>query len=159
MSTIGTEIGNKVILLVEDNPDDERLTLRAFQKKKILNPVVVAHDGVEALDYLFATNTHAGRDTTIMPALILLDLKLPKIDGLEVLRQVRADPRTKLIPVVVLTSSKEQQDLVESYGLGANSYIRKPVDFDKFTEAAGYLGMYWLMWNEAPPIPETGARG
>ncbi len=151
MSAMNTQFGTKVILLVEDNPDDERLTLRAFEKKKILNPVVVAHDGVEALAYLFATGIHEGRDTSVMPAMILLDLKLPKMDGLEVLRRVRADERTKRIPVVVLTSSKEQQDLVASYDLGANSYIRKPVDFEKFVEAAGLLGMYWLLWNEPPP--------
>jgi len=152
MSTIQAQIDHKVILLVEDNPDDEALTLRAFKKKKFINPVVVAHDGVEALDYLFATNAHAGRDTSVMPSLILLDLKLPKMDGLEVLKRIRADERTKRIPVVVLTSSKEQQDLVASYDHGANSYIRKPVDFEKFVEAAGNLGMYWLMWNEPPPL-------
>ena len=151
MSTIQAQIDHKVILLVEDNPDDEALTLRAFKKKKFINPVVVAHDGVEALDYLFATNAHTGRDTSVMPSLILLDLKLPKVGGLEVLRRIRADERTRRIPVVVLTSSKEQQDLITSYDLGANSYIRKPVDFEKFVEAAGNLGMYWLMWNEPPP--------
>ena len=151
MNAIDSQISQKVILLVEDNPDDEMLTLRAFQKKKIVNPVVLARDGVEALDYLFATGAHAGRDTSVMPSLILLDLKLPKVDGLEVLKRVRADERTRRIPVVVLTSSKEQQDLIASYDLGANSYIRKPVDFEKFVEAAGNLGMYWLMWNESPP--------
>ena len=155
MSAMNSQIDNKVILLVEDNPDDERLTLRAFEKKKMLNPVVVARDGVEALAYLFATGIHEGRDTSVMPAVILLDLKLPKVDGLEVLRQVRADERTKRIPVVVLTSSKEQQDLVASYDLGANSYIRKPVDFEKFVEASGFLGMYWLMLNE--PAPQVGS--
>ena len=157
MNSMNTQIGSKVILLAEDNPDDVTLTLRAFEKKKILNPVVVAHDGVEALDYLFATNAHAGRDTSVMPSLILLDLKMPRMDGLEVLKRVRADERTRRIPVVVLTSSKEEQDLVSSYDLGANSYIRKPVDFEKFVEAAGVLGMYWLMWNEPPP--RTGAVG
>ena len=151
MNEIDSKIGEKVILLVEDNPDDEMLTLRAFRKKKILNPVVVARDGVEALDYLFATGTHAGRDMGVMPSLILLDLKLPKVDGLEVLKRVRADERTKRIPVVMLTSSKEQQDLVTSYDLGANSYIRKPVDFEDFIEVTGNLGIYWLMWNEPPP--------
>ena len=144
--------GNKVILLVEDNPDDEALTLRAFEKKRILNPIVVAHDGVEALEYLFATNAYAGRDISNIPALILLDLKLPRLDGLQVLKRVREDERTRRIPVVVLTSSREDQDLIASYNLGANSYIRKPVEFDKFVEAAGLLGMYWLMWNEPPPM-------
>ena len=143
---------SKVILLVEDNPDDEALTLRAFEKKRILNPIVVAHDGVEALEYLFATIAYAGRDISNMPALILLDLKLPRLDGLQVLKRVREDERTRRIPVVVLTSSREDQDLIASYNLGANSYIRKPVEFDKFVEAAGLLGMYWLMWNEPPPM-------
>ena len=152
MNLLHAEIKSKVILLVEDNPDDEALTLRAFEKKRILNPVVVAHDGVEALDYLFATNAHAGRDISITPALILLDLKLPRVDGLQVLKLVRADERTRRIPVVVLTSSREDQDLISSYDLGANSYIRKPVEFDKFVEAAGLLGLYWLMWNEPPPL-------
>ncbi len=152
MNLLHAEIKSKVILLVEDNPDDEALTLRAFEKKRILNPVVVAHDGVEALDYLFATNAHAGRDISITPALILLDLKLPRVDGLQVLKRVRADERTRRIPVVVLTSSREDQDLISSYDLGANSYIRKPVEFDKFVEAAGLLGLYWLMWNEPPPL-------
>ena len=150
MNAFNTEIGKKSILLVEDNPDDEKLTLRAFKKKNILNPVTVARDGIEALDFLFGTGAHAGRDLGIMPAVILLDLKLPGIDGLEVLKRVRADARTKCVPVVVLTSSKEEQDLVASYNLGANSYIRKPVDFEKFIEAAEVLGMYWLMWNESP---------
>ena len=151
MNEIDSKIAEKVILLVEDNPDDEKLTLRALRKKKILNPVVVASDGLEALDYLFATGTHAGRDMSVMPSLILLDLKLPKVDGLEVLKRVRADERTKRIPVVMLTSSKEHQDLITSYDLGANSYIRKPVDFDEFVEITGNLGMYWLMWTEPPP--------
>ena len=152
MNSMQLKTGNKVILLVEDNPDDEALTLRAFEKKRILNPIVVAHDGVEALDYLFATNAHAGRDISITPSLVLLDLKLPRLDGLQVLRRMRADERTRRIPVVVLTSSKEDQDLVASYDLGANSYIRKPVEFDKFVEAAGLLGLYWLMWNEPSPM-------
>ncbi len=141
------------ILLVEDNPDDEALTLRALKKNHIANHIVVAHDGVEALDYLFATGTHAGRDPAERPALVLLDLKLPKIDGLEVLKRLRADPRTSLLPVVVLTSSREDQDLVRSYSLGANSYVRKPVDFNQFVEAVRQLGMYWLMLNEGPPGP------
>ena len=143
----------KIILLVEDNPDDETLTLRALEQAKIANQVVVARDGAEALDYLFATGTHAGRDTRFLPAVILLDLKLPKVDGLEVLRRVRADERTRLVPVVVLTSSKEEQDVARSYRGGANSYIRKPVIFALFAEAARQLGLYWLVLNEPPPPP------
>jgi two-component system response regulator len=142
---------DKVILLVEDNPDDEKLTLRALKKNNILNEVVVAHDGVEALDFLFGTGAHAGRNTAVAPTVVLLDLKLPKIDGLEVLRRIRADERTKLLPVVVLTSSKEEQDLVTSYSLGASSYVRKPVDFNQFIEAVRQLGLYWLVLNESPP--------
>jgi two-component system response regulator len=142
---------DKVILLVEDNPDDEALTLRALKKNNILNHVVVAHDGVEALDYLFAEGSHAGRDQSVTPEVILLDLKLPKVDGLEVLRQVRADARTRLLPIVVLTSSKEERDMIESYSLGCNSYIRKPVDFVQFGEAVQQLGLYWLVLNVAPP--------
>lgn len=144
-------MNDKVILLVEDNPDDEALTLRALKKNNILNGVVVAHDGVEALDYLFGTGTHAGRNPSPLPQVVLLDLKLPKVDGLEVLRRIRADERTKLLPVVVLTSSKEEQDLLKSYSLHANSYVRKPVDFTQFTEAVRQLGLYWLVLNEAPP--------
>ncbi len=144
-------MGDKTILLVEDNPDDEALTLRALKKNNILNEVIVARDGAEALDYLFGTGAYAGRDTTVMPAVILLDLKLPKIDGLEVLRRLRADKRTRLLPVVILTSSKEEQDLINGYSLGANSYVRKPVDFVKFIEAVRQLGLYWLVLNEAPP--------
>jgi two-component system response regulator len=144
-------MSNKVILLVEDNPDDAALTLRALKKNNILNEVVHAQDGVEALDYLFATGAHEGRDTSITPQIILLDLKLPKVDGLEVLRRLRSDERTRLLPVVVLTSSKEEQDVVESYRLGANSYIRKPVDFVQFTEAVRQLGLYWMVLNEMPP--------
>ena len=147
-------MNDKTILLVEDNPDDMELTLRAFKKSRILNQVVVARDGVEALDYLFATGAYAGRDTST-PQIILLDLKLPKIDGLEVLRRLRTDDRTKLLPVIVLTSSSEAQDLVNSYELGANSYIRKPVDFDQFLEAVQQLGLYWLLLNEAPPVRKT----
>lgn len=139
-----------IILLVEDNPDDEALTLRAFTKSNLKNEVIVARDGVEALDFLFATGAYADRDINLLPQLILLDLKLPKIEGLEVLRQIRADERTKLLPVVILTSSKEQEDLIRSYSLGANSYIRKPVDFTQFVEAVQQLGLYWLVLNELP---------
>ena len=140
----------KVILLVEDNPDDELLTRRALKKNSIGNEVVVARDGVEALDYLFGTGAHEGRDLSELPQVMLLDLKLPKIDGLDVLRRVRADERTRLLPVVILTSSREQQDLVDGYGCGANSYIRKPVDFAQFIEAVRQLGLYWLVLNETP---------
>jgi CheY-like chemotaxis protein len=147
----GEQMANNVILLVEDNPDDEALTLRALHKNNIRNEVVVAHDGVEALDYLFGTGSYAGRDATHTPHVVLLDLKLPKIDGLEVLRQLRADERTKLLPVVILTSSLEQQDLLRGYDLGANSYVRKPVDFNQFIEAVRQLGLYWLILNERPP--------
>ncbi len=142
----------KIILLVEDNPDDEELTLRALKKNNILNEVVVAHDGVEALDFLFATGSYAGRDISIIPQVILLDLKLPKVNGLEVLRQLRADVRTKSLPVVILTSSSEETDIVNGYHLGANSYVRKPVDFSHFMEAIRQLGLYWLVLNEAPPV-------
>lgn len=145
----------KVILLVEDNPDDVDLTLRALKKGNIVNEVVVARDGVEALDYLFGTGIHAGRDLDLMPALVLLDLKLPKIDGLEVLRRLRADTRTKFLPVVVLTSSKEEQDLLNSYELAANSYIRKPIDFLQFTDAVKQLELYWLLLNEPAPRRRT----
>jgi CheY-like chemotaxis protein len=142
----------KIILLVEDNPDDELLAIRALKKNNIMNEAVVARDGAEALNYLFGAGVYAGRDMSVMPQIILLDLKLPKIDGLEVLRRLRNDERTKLLPVVVLTSSKEERDLTESYSLGANSYIRKPVNFDQFTEAIRQLGLYWLVLNESPPI-------
>ena len=141
----------KTILLVEDNPDDVELTLRALKKYNVSNEISVARDGAEALDYLFATGSYAERDVTNMPAVILLDLKLPKVDGLEVLQRMRADERTKLIPVVVLTSSKEERDMVNSYKLGANSYVQKPVDFNQFIEAAQQLGLYWLVINEPPP--------
>ncbi len=141
---------SKIILLVEDNPDDEFLTRRALKKNNIGNEVVVAHDGTEALDYLFGTGAYEGRDLSVMPQVILLDLKLPKIDGLEVLKRLRGDERTSLLPVVILTSSKEQQDLVDGYGYGANSYIRKPVDFAQFVEAVRQLGLYWLVLNETP---------
>ena len=144
-------IENATILLVEDNVDDEVLTLRALQANDIEEKVFVAHDGMEALDFLFCTNAYADRDPHNMPQLILLDIKLPKIDGLEVLRRLRADPRTRLIPVVMLTSSKEEQDLIESYKNRANSYLRKPVDYTQFVEYIGNLGLYWLELNEAPP--------
>ena len=145
-------MSNKVILLVEDNPDDEELTLRALKKNNIQNEVIVARDGVEALDYLFGTGRYAGRDVTQVPSVTLLDLKLPRIDGLEVLKRMRADERTKFLPVVILTSSKEEQDLLNGYALGANSYIRKPVDFSQFIDAVRQLGLYWLLLNEAAPL-------
>ncbi|MBE9568303.1 MAG: response regulator [Proteobacteria bacterium] len=141
----------KTILLVEDNPDDEMLTIRALKKNNILNEVIVARDGVQALDYLFAEGEHEGRDTSNQPEVILLDLKLPKIDGHEVLKRIKSDERTKLLPVVVLTTSNEDQDVIASYQLGANSYIKKPVDFDQFIKAVGQLGLYWLVLNEVPP--------
>lgn len=144
-------MGDKIILLVEDNPDDEALTLRALKKNNIQNRVVVTRDGAEALDYFFGTGAYAGRDMSVMPTVTLLDLKLPKVDGLEVLRRLRADERTRNIPVVILTSSKEEQDLLNGYKLGANSYIRKPVDFIQFTESVRQLGLYWLVLNEPPP--------
>jgi two-component system, response regulator len=146
-----TGVNNGVILLVEDNPDDVALTERAFKKNRILNPVVIARDGVEALDYLFGQGPHAGRDLSNQPAIMLLDLKLPRLDGLEVLKRIRNDDRTRLLRVVVLTSSKEEHDILQSYHLGANSYIRKPVDFDSFMTAVGQLGLYWLLLNETPP--------
>jgi two-component system response regulator len=143
---------DKIILLVEDNTDDEKLTLRALKKNNIRNEVVVARDGAEALEYLFGTGAYAGRNLSVMPQVILLDLKLPKLDGLEVLRRVRADDRTKLLPIVILTSSNEEADRINGYGLGANSYVRKPVDFNQFSEAARQLGLYWLVLNESPPV-------
>jgi CheY-like chemotaxis protein len=140
-----------VILLVEDNSDDEALTLRALKKNNIKNEVIVARDGVEALDFLMGTGSYAGRDLSVMPNVILLDLKLPKVDGLEVLRRVRAHELTRLLPIVILTSSNEEQDRVNGYGLGANSYVRKPVDFAQFIEAVRQLGLYWLVLNEPAP--------
>ncbi len=140
----------KTILLVEDNPDDKTLILRVLRKNKIKNEITVVNDGVKALDYLFARGAYAGRDPKSMPAVVLLDLKLPKVDGLEVLERLRADKRTKLLPVVVLTSSDEEKDIINSYKLGCNSYIRKPVDFTLFTEAISQLGLYWVLLNETP---------
>jgi two-component system, response regulator len=141
----------KTILLVEDNPDDVELTLRAFKINKIANEIIVAGDGIEALDYIYGTGKFKTREASQMPAVVLLDLKLPKKDGLEVLQQIRADERTKLLPVIVLTSSKEEQDIIGSYSLGANSYIRKPVDFQKFVDAIRQWELYWLVINEPPP--------
>ncbi|HYL63370.1 MAG TPA: response regulator [Candidatus Methylomirabilis sp.] len=142
-----------MILLVEDNPDDEALAVRALKRSNISSNLIVARDGAEALDYLFAAGNYAGRDTGAMPQVILLDLKLPKVDGLGVLRRLRADERTKLIPVVILTSSNEERDRLDGYDLGANSYVRKPVDFNQFSEATLQLGHYWLTLNEPPPQP------
>jgi len=147
---------SRTFLLVEDSPDDAELTMRAFEKSRLVNEVVLARDGQEALDYLFGAGAHAGRDLSVMPELVLLDLKLPKIGGLEVLRRMRQDPRTRRQPVVVLTSSNEEQDIISSYDLGANSFVRKPVDFEQFLEAARQLGLYWLVLN-SPPV-EPGPR-
>ena len=144
---------DRVILLVEDNPDDELLTLDALAANNIGNPVVVARNGVEALDYMFGSGEYEGRDTRILPAIVLLDLKLPKIDGLEVLRRIREDERTRLQPVAILTSSNEEEDRIKGYSLGVNSYVRKPVDFEEFVRAAGQLGLYWLLLNQTPPNP------
>jgi two-component system, response regulator len=142
---------SKTILLVEDNPSDEKLTLRAFKKCNVANEINVVRDGAEALDYLFCTGPYASRDGTDLPAVTLLDLKLPRIDGLEVLRRIRADERTRLLPVVILTASKEDEDVIRSYALGANAYVRKPVDFAQFIEAANTLGVFWLLLNEPSP--------
>jgi len=144
-------MNDKVILLVEDNTDDETLTLRALKKNNISNQVIVARDGAEAIDYLFGTGQYSGRDANLTPQVVLLDLKLPKVDGLEVLRQLRANKSTKFLPVVILTSSNEEQDRLTGYSLGANSYVRKPVDFNQFIEAVRQLGLYWLILNELPP--------
>jgi CheY-like chemotaxis protein len=143
---------NKTILLVEDNFDDVELTLHALKKNNIKNDVKVVNDGAEALDFLFGTGKYSDRDLMKMPSIILLDLKLPKVDGLEVLRRIRANKLTKLLPVVILTSSKEAQDIESGYQLGVNSYVRKPVDFNQFSEAVSHLGLYWLLLNETPPI-------
>ena len=145
-----TQNRDQVILLVEDNPDDEALTLRAFKKNNITNEVVVMHDGVQALDYLFCRGNYADRDPHTLPQIMLLDLKLPRIDGLEVLKQIRSHEKTKLLPVIILTSSKEEKDIIESYKLGANSYIRKPVDYTQFAQAIKHLGLYWLILNIYP---------
>ncbi len=141
----------RTILLVEDNPDDVELTLRALKQHNIRNEIAVVRDGAEALEYLFATGAYADRDTNVIPAVVILDLKLPKVDGLEVLQRMRADERTKLVPVVILTSSSEESDMINGYDFGANSYVRKPVDFTEFVEAARQLGLYWLVINEPPP--------
>ena len=147
---------DRIILIVEDNPDDEALTIRALKKNNIGNRVVVVRDGVEALDFLFCTGAYASRDSKDMPQVTLLDLKLPKVDGLEVLKRIRADERTRLLPVVILTSSKEEQDLIESYEYGANSFMRKPVDFDQFADSVHQLGLSWLVLNEIPPLRKDG---
>ncbi|MCX6270965.1 MAG: response regulator [Bacteroidetes bacterium] len=144
-------MANKTILLVEDNPDDVDLTIHALKKNNIKNEVTVVSDGAEALDFLFGTGKYSNRDLTVMPTVILLDLKLPKVDGLEVLRQIRINELTKYLPVVILTSSKQEQDIINGYSLGVNSYVRKPVDFIQFAEAVSHLGLYWLLLNELPP--------
>jgi two-component system response regulator len=154
-----TQDGTQPILLVEDNPDDEALTLRAFKKNNILNPIAVCRDGAEALDFLFATGMYGDRVDEPLPQLVLLDLKLPKLDGTEVLRRIRANERTRLLPVVVLTSSKEDRDVIESYQLGANSYVRKPVDFTEFLAAVRSLGLFWLVLNVPPPAFRRGGGG
>ena len=146
---------NGIIMLVEDNPDDEELTIRALKKANILNEVVVARDGVEALDYLFGTGAHEGRDLSVMPLLVLLDLRMPKVDGLEVLKRIRGHDRTRRLNVVVMTTSQEEADLARSYDLNANSYIRKPVNFDQFTEAVKSIGLYWLVLNVPPPLEKV----
>ena len=147
--------GDGTILLVEDNPDDEALTMRAFERNNIRNPVVCVRDGQEALDWLFAEGAHAGRDPSDRPSVVLLDLKLPKVDGLQVLRRVREHPATRLTPIVILTSSREERDRLEGYTFGANSYIQKPVDFEQFVQAIRQLGLYWLVLNEPPPHTTT----
>ncbi len=145
-------MNDRYVLLVEDNPDDEELTLVALKENQIGNPVVVVRDGAEALDYLLGTGQYADADIATLPVVVLLDLKLPKVNGLEVLRRLRENDRTKYLPVVILTSSKEEEDRLQSYALGANSYVRKPVDFGQFVEAVKQLGLYWLVWNEPPPL-------
>ena len=145
-------MNEKIILLVEDNEDDALLTVRALNRNNILNEVVIARDGAEALDYLFCTGSHAQRDSAVMPQVVLLDLNLPKVNGLQVLERIRQDERTRLLPVVILTTSNEEVDMIKSYALGANSYIRKPVNFEQFTEAVRQLGMYWLVLNQNPHV-------
>jgi two-component system response regulator len=152
-------IRSGIILLVEDNANDVKLTIRAFEKSNVSHEIVVAGDGEQAINYLFAEGRHAGRDPKVMPELILLDMKLPKIDGLGVLKRLRADERTRRLPVVMLTSSKEERDVTSSYDLGANSFVRKPVDFAQFIDAAWHLGLYWLVMNEPPPRRENGPNG
>lgn len=144
-------MNNKIILMVEDNPRDEALTLRALRKHNVVNEVVVTRDGVQALDFLFGKGEYAGRDMSVFPQFILLDLKLPKVDGLQVLREIRSHEDTKLLPVIIFTSSSEEEDMIRSYGFGANSYVRKPVDFDQFSEATRQLGLYWCIINESLP--------
>jgi two-component system response regulator len=151
-------MNERPILLVEDNPDDEALTLHALRANNIRNEVVVVHDGAEAIDWLFGTGQYAERGPGTPPAVVLLDLKLPKVSGLEVLQRIRADARTAMLPVVILTSSREEQDLLDGYRSGCNSYVRKPVDFDEFNHAAQQLGLYWLLLNEQPPLPPTDKR-
>jgi two-component system response regulator len=143
---------NKVVLLVEDNPSDEKLTIRAFKKSGVTNEIVVVRDGAEALDYLFATGRYGGRDKNVLPTVVLLDLKLPKIDGLEVLKRIRSAEHTRCLPVVILTTSREHEDIARGYSFGANAYVRKPVDFAEFAEAAKTLGLFWLLLNEPPPV-------
>lgn len=145
-----SSVNNKKILLVEDNPDDEELTIMAFEKNNLKNPIIVAHDGAEALDYMFGDGNYKGRDVTDLPQIVVLDLKLPKIDGLNVLKRIRDDERTRSTPVVILTSSKEDRDMIEAYKLGTNAYVRKPVDFLEFTQAVTQLGLFWLILNEFP---------
>ena len=152
----GGRMKDKIIFLIKDNRDDEALTLRALKQNNIMNEVIVAHDGAEALDFLFGTGAHVGRDLTVMPQVILLDLKLPKVDGLEVLRQLRANELTRLLPVVILTTSNEDRDRTNGYGLGANSYVRKPIDFGEFIDAVRQLGLYWLVLNEPAPVAKRG---
>ena len=147
----------KIILLVEDNASDEKLTILAFKKCGVSNEVVVMRDGAAALDYIFGTGAQAGRDVSVLPTVILLDLQLPRLDGLEVLRRIRADARTRIIPVIVLTASREEEDVMRSYSLGANAYVRKPVEFVAFVEAAKTLGLFWLLLNERAPTPRRGA--
>ena len=156
MTVDGKQVPYSKILLIEDNPDDVTLTLRALKKNSISNPVVVASDGEEALDWLFCRGVYKERDELDQPAIVLLDVKLPRLDGHEVLRAIRSNPRTRLLRVVMLTTSREEQDIIESYSMGANSYIRKPVDFDEFIRVVGQIGLYWLLVNEPPPPPPSG---